>query len=436
MSILSELRQLTSQEKHVIIASYLGWTLDAFDFFILVFVLKDIAQTFGTDIKSVTLAITLTLAMRPIGALLFGIFADRLGRRPILMANILIYSVLEFASGFAPSLTVLIILRALYGIAMGGEWGVGASLTLESVPEKVRGIVSGILQTGYPSGYLLASIVFFFLYPLIGWRGMFMVGVIPALLVFYIRRNVEESPAFISQQHHAKPIKFQPLFKGHQDKREAKNAKPETGFFRYFSSTLKGHVKIFMWAVVMMTGFNFLSHGTQDIYPTFLEQQRNLSSHTIGIIAIVYNIGAILGGLFFGALSSKIGRRRAIVTAVLLVLPAIPMWTQATTPIGLAIGSFLVQFFVQGAWGVVPVHLNEISPDKLRGTFPGFAYQVGNLFASYNATMQAGIAATHGGDYALALALVAGIVAILLALVAGFGYEAKDRRFGEDDKVI
>lgn len=405
MSILSDLRQLTSREKHVIVASYLGWTLDAFDFFILIFVLKDIAHEFSSDIKTVTLAITLTLAMRPIGALLFGIFADRLGRRPVLMVNILFYSLLEFASGFAPSLTVLIILRAIYGIAMGGEWGVGASLTLESVPPKVRGIVSGILQTGYPSGYFLASIVFFALYPFIGWRGMFMVGIAPALVVFYIRRHVEESPAFVAQQHRKESLKLGQL--------------------------MKGHAKIFIWAVVMMTGFNFLSHGTQDIYPTFLEQQRNLSSHTVSIIAIIYNIGAIIGGLFFGALSNKIGRRAAIVTAVLLVLPAIPMWTQATTPIGLAIGAFLVQFFVQGAWGVVPVHLNEISPAELRGTFPGFAYQLGNLFAAYNATLQAGIAADHGGNYALALMVVTGIVAVLLAIVTGFGYEAKDRRFDE-----
>lgn len=406
MSLLSDFRALTSRQKHVIAASYLGWTLDAFDFFILVFILKDVATTFNTNIKAVTLAITLTLAMRPLGALIFGLCADKFGRRPVLMIDVLIYSVIECASGFAPSLTVLIVLRALYGIAMGGEWGVGASLTLESVPPQLRGAVSGILQAGYPSGYLLASIAFFLLYPLIGWRGMFFIGVLPALLVLYIRRHVDESPAFLRQQH----------------KRTTVN--PFSGF--------KGQWGIFIWAVLMMAGFNFLSHGTQDIYPTFLEQQRGLSTHTVGAIAVVYNIGAIIGGFFFGVWSEKIGRRRAIVIAALLVLPVIPLWIHATTPVGLAIGAFIIQFLAQGAWGVVPVHLNEISPAALRGTFPGFSYQLGNLLASYNATFQAGLAADHRGNYAFALALVATIAAVAVAVLTGLGKEARGQSFTEE----
>lgn len=405
MSILSDLRALSLDEKRVILTSYLGWTLDAFDFFILVFILTDIAHEFTTSVEAVTIAITLTLAMRPIGALIFGMFADRLGRRPALMVNIFLYSVLEFASGFAPSLTVLIILRALYGIAMGGEWGVGAALALESVSPKIRGTISGLLQSGYPSGYLLASIVYFALYPLIGWRGMFMIGVLPALLVFYIRRHIKESPAFLTQQQ--------------QPHREPANLK----------TMLRGHVKLFIWAIIMMAAFNFLSHGTQDIYPTFLQSQRHLSSYSVSSIAIIYNIGAILGGLFFGTLSNTIGRRRAIVIACLLVLPAIPLWTNASSSAGLALGAFLVQFFVQGAWGVVPAHLNEISPPHLRGTFPGVVYQTGNLLASGNATLQAWIATTHGGNYALALALITAVVTLTLALLTGFGYEKKDRRF-------
>jgi len=406
MSLLSDFRALTSRQKHVIAASYLGWTLDAFDFFILIFILKDVAATFNASIKEVTLAITLTLAMRPLGALIFGLCADKYGRRAVLMIDVLIYSVLELASGFAPSLTALIVLRALYGIAMGGEWGVGASLTLESIPAKLRGPVSGILQAGYPSGYLLASIAFFFLYPIIGWRGMFIVGVLPALLVLYIRRSVDESPAFVAQQH-----------------------KKKTGnIFAGF----KGQWGVFIWAVLMMAGFNFLSHGTQDIYPTFLQQQRGLSTHQTGAIAIVYNIGAILGGFFFGTLSEKIGRRKAIVIAALLVLPALPLWIYATTPVELAMGAFLIQFFAQGAWGIVPVHLNEISPAALRGTFPGFAYQLGNLLASYNATLQAGLAADHGGNYAFALAIVAGSAAVAVALLAGFGKEARGQDFTKE----
>ena len=408
MSVLSDLRSLNPTQRHVIAASYLGWTLDAFDFFILVFVLKDIAAEFGTNVKAVTLAITFTLAMRPLGALLFGIMADRFGRRPVLMINVLLYSLLECASGFAPSLTTLIILRALYGIAMGGEWGVGASLTMETIPPRIRGLVSGILQTGYPSGYLLASVVFYALYSYIGWRGMFMVGVLPALLVLYIRKTVSESPVFVARKHIRK----------------------KTSLFKI----LKENSGVFLWAILMMTCFNFLSHGTQDIYPTFLEQQRNLSNHTVSIIAIIYNIGAILGGITFGLLSNKLGRRRAIMLAALLVLPVIPFWIGSTTTIGLTVGAFLMQFFVQGAWGVVPAHLSELSPDEVRGTFPGFAYQLGNLFASANATMQAGIAADHGGNYAFALALIAGIVALILVVVTFFSRERSGRQFGTDER--
>jgi MFS transporter, SHS family, lactate transporter len=394
----------TREQKHVVVASFLGWALDAFDFFLLVFVLKDIAAEFNTDISNVTLAILLTLAMRPIGAFVFGRAADRWGRRPTLMVNVLMYSVLEFASGFSPSLTVLIVLRALYGIAMGGEWGVGASLTMESIPPHARGFVSGLLQSGYPTGYFLASIVYGVLFPYIGWRGMFMVGVIPALLVFYIRRTVPESPSW------------------------SKEAAIESGGTL---AVLKSHWKLGIYAVVLMTAFNFLSHGTQDIYPTFLQVQHKLTPHVVGMIAVVYNIGAICGGIIMGSLSERFGRRRCIIISALLCLPVIPLWAFSETPVMLAIGAFLMQFTVQGAWGIVPVHLNELSPDTARGTFPGFVYQLGNLLASVNATLQAGIAAHYGGDYGFALAIVAGTVAIVIAVLTAVGTEAKGVVFGK-----
>ena len=388
----------TSAQRHVVAASFLGWTLDAFDFFLLVFVLKDIAAEFHTDISDVTFAILLTLAMRPIGAFLFGRAADRFGRRPTLMVNILLYSVLEFASGFAPSLTALLILRALYGVAMGGEWGVGASLTMESIPPHARGFVSGLLQSGYPTGYFLASIVYGVLFQYIGWRGMFMVGVIPALLVFYIRRTVPESPSWNAQ------------------------AAVERGSTW---TVVKSHWRLGIYAVILMTAFNFFSHGTQDLYPTFLQVEHKLSPHTVGTIAVIYNIGAICGGILFGSLSERFGRRRCIVIAALLSLPVIPLWAFSATPALLATGAFLVQFFVQGAWGIVPVHLNELSPDTARGTFPGFVYQL----ASVNATLQAGIATAFGGNYGLALAVVAGTVAIIIALLTAMGTEAKGIAF-------
>src|SRR5271163_3626251 len=390
----------TSDQKHVVAASFLGWTLDAVDFFLLVFVLKDIAQEFNTDVTNVTYAILLTLAMRPIGAYIFGRAADRWGRRPTLMVDVLLYSFIELASGFAPSLTMLLVLRAIFGIAMGGEWGVGASLTMESVPPHARGFVSGLLQSGYPAGYFLASIVYGLLFQYIGWRGMFMVGVVPALIVFYIRRKVPESPS------------WQPAA-----------ARSST------LAIVRSHWRLGIYAVLLMTAFNFFSHGTQDLYPTFLQVQHGLSPHQVGLIAVIYNIGAIIGGISFGSLSERFGRRRIIIIAALLSLLVLPLWAFAATGVWLAVGAFLMQVTVQGAWGVIPVHLNELSPDEARGTFPGFVYQLGNLIASVNATLQAGIAAHYGGNYGLALAVVAGSVAVVIAVLTAVGTEAKGIAF-------
>jgi SHS family lactate transporter-like MFS transporter len=378
-----------STQRHIVTASFLGWMLDAFDFFLVVFVLRRIAADFGTDVKGVTYAIFLTLAMRPVGAFLFGRLADHFGRRPALMASVLLYSLMELLSAFAPSLQVFLVLRALYGVAMGGEWGVGASLAFESIPVRSRGLVSGMLQAGYPCGYLLASVVFGLLFEHIGWRGMFVVGVAPALLVLYIRSKVPESAVW-----------------------EASRTAPVA---RSLWSSLSGHWLLALYAIALMTCFNFFSHGTQDLYPHFLEVQRGFSTGTRSIVVIVYNVGAICGGIAFGTLSSRIGRRKAIALAAGLSLLVMPFWAYCLTPVTLAAAAFVMQFMVQGAWGVVPVHLNELSPEGLRATFPGFVYQLGNLLASYNAPLQTTIAENRGGlehpDFAFAFAVAGGAVA-------------------------
>jgi len=402
MEPMSILNDLTPNQRNAVLASFLGWTLDAFDFFIIVFVLRDIAKEFAVDFPSVTATLFLTLAMRPLGAFVFGMAADRFGRRPTLMIDILFYSIVEFLSGFAPTLTALVILRGLYGIAMGGEWGVGASLTMETIPAKTRGIVSGLLQAGYPSGYLLAAVLYGTSYHFLGWRGMFMVGALPALLVLFIRRNVKESPAWTQRKH-----------------------QPGQTW-----TTIKGQWKLFIYVIVLMTVFNSFSHGTQDIYPTFLQVQQKYPSAIVSTIAIIYNLGAILGGIVFGAFSERIGRRRAIVIAALLTLPVIPLWVFSNNVVLLSVGAFLIQFFVQGAWGVIPVHLNELSPDSVRGTFPGFTYQLGNLFASKNGTIQTSLAVSLDNNYGLALAFTAGIVAIAVAVVTSLGSEARGVKFG------
>ncbi len=396
----------TSQQKHVVAACFLGWTLDAFDFFILILVLRKVAETFNSDLATTSWAITLTLLMRVLGAFVFGRLADRFGRRPTLMANVLAYSCLEFASGFAPTLTVFLILRALYGVAMGGEWGVGASLTMESIPAQWRGRVSGLLQAGYPTGYLLASLLNYF-EPVIGWRGMFMVGALPALLVLYIRRNVPESPDWAVRTVQERKLGI--------------------------GAVMAQNMPLTIYAVVMMMGFNFFSHGTQDLYPSaFLSKQHGFDTATVSTIAVVYNIGAICGGLFFGTISQRIGRRLAIGIACLLSLCVIPLWAFGTTPLIIGVGAFLMQFFVQGAWGVIPVHLNELSPAAIRGTFPGLVYQFGNFLASFNANIQTFIGERMDHNYSWALAGVAGLAAVVITLLMVVGREAREVRMGNE----
>jgi SHS family lactate transporter-like MFS transporter len=391
--------QWTKSQRNVVLAAYLGWTLDAFDFFLMVFMFKDISAELHSSMQVVSTALLLTLGMRPIGAFLFGRLADRRGRKPALMWNILAYSLLELASGFAPNMTTLLIVRALFGVAMGGEWGIASALAMETIPVRARGFVSGLLQTGYPTGYLLASLVVYLFYDHLGWRVMFMIGVIPAVLVFFVRQSVDESPAWTA----------------HRDV-------PRIGFL----AVLRRNWKLAVYGILLMTAFNFFSHGSQDAYPSlFLKVQHHFDTRSSSLLTAVANLGAICGGLLFGSLSERIGRRRAILIAALLALPALPFWAFGATPLILGAGAFLMQVAVQGAWGVVPVHLNELSPPEIRATFPGFIYQLGNLLAAVNLNLQVAIAEANGNDYGLAMALVVGTVAVLIAVLVAFGPERR-----------
>lgn len=384
-------------QRNVVIAAYLGWTLDAFDFFLMVFMFKDIVAEFHSSMQIVSTAVLLTLGMRPIGAFLFGRLADRFGRKPTLMWNILAYSFLEMASGFAPNMTMLLVVRALFGVAMGGEWGVGSALTMETIPASARGFVSGLLQSGYPSGYFLASLAVYLFYDKLGWRYMFVLGAIPAILVYFIRRGVEESPAW-------------------QEQRLA----PRQGL----TAVLRRDWRLALYCIFLMTAFNFFSHGSQDAYASlFLKVQHHFDTHLSSLMTAVANVGAICGGLGFGWLSERIGRRRAMMSAAVIALPALPFWAFGTAPLVLAAGAFLVQVSVQGAWGVIPAHLNEISPPEVRATFPGFVYQLGNLFAAVNLNLQVAIAEAHGNDYGLAMAIVVATVAIVIFMMVAFGPE-------------
>jgi SHS family lactate transporter-like MFS transporter len=387
----------TKSQRNVVIAAYLGWTLDAFDFFLMVFMFKDIVAEFHSSMQVVSTAVLLTLGMRPIGAFLFGRIADRFGRKPALMWNILAYSFLEMASGFAPNMTTLLLVRAVFGVAMGGEWGVGTALTMETIPASARGFVSGLLQSGYPTGYFLASLAVYLFYDRLGWRYMFVLGAIPAILVYFIRRGVDESPAWKEQ-----------------------TLVPRQGLL----AVLRRDWKLALYCIALMTAFNFFSHGSQDAYPNlFLKVQHHFDTHLSSLMTAVANIGAICGGLAIGSLSEKIGRRRAMMIAALIALPALPFWAFGSTPLILAGGAFLVQVSVQGAWGVIPVHLNELSPPEIRATFPGVVYQLGNLLAAVNLNVQVAIAEAHGNDYGMAMAIVVATVAIVIFLMVALGPE-------------
>jgi SHS family lactate transporter-like MFS transporter len=405
MEFIQNFRRLTPVQRNTFIACFLGWSLDAFDFFILTFCISALATQFQTRVSAVTEAVFITLAFRPVGAFLFGMMADRFGRRVTLMVDIVAYSVFELASAFAPSLKVFIITRALFGIAMGGEWGVGAALAFETLPSEKRGFFSGLLQEGYAVGFLMAALVYGTAFQYVGWRGMFVIGALPAFLVIYIRARVDESPAWLQ---------------GRVAKKDAKKVAGGLG------KNLLTFLGPFALMTVLMFAFNSFSHGTQDLYPTFLTKGHLLGPRAVMFVAIVANLGALAGGILFGTWSETIGRRRAIVIAALLAIPVIPLWAYSRSVPMLAVGGFLMQFMVQGAWGVIPAHLNELSPPTVRGTFPGFAYQLGNLLSSKNAVLQAKLVeGRYGGRFPPVLAWTVLLVASLVAAVTWSGRERR-----------
>jgi SHS family lactate transporter-like MFS transporter len=403
---------LTPDQRNAFVAALLGWTMDAFDYFIVVLVYADIASDFGESKEKVALLTTVTLLMRPVGAFLFGIWADRVGRRLPLIVDVLLYSTVGFLCAFAPNLTVLMVLRLVYGIGMGGEWGLGAALAMEKIPRERRGFFSGFLQEGYSFGYLLAAVAFLVVGDGLGlsWRWLFGLSVIPALITLIIRTRVTESEVWETSRRQMRA-----------DRTSFKEVFLDAKVLRRFG-----------YLVVLMTAFNWMSHGTQDVYPTFLQATDQggpgLSAGAALTIAIIYNIGAIIGGLYFGSRSERFGRRRTIAFCALLGLPIVPLFALSTTAAMLCLGAFLMQVMVQGAWGVIPAHLTEMSPDAIRGFYPGVTYQLGNVFAALNLPLQEHLAASHGYPFALTVTVIP--VLIVVAVVVLLGKEAKGVEFG------
>jgi MFS transporter, SHS family, lactate transporter len=396
--------QKVDGHRAAVVASFLGWTLDAFDFFLVTYTLTAIAKEFGRPDKAIALSLTITLMFRPVGAFIFGLMADRFGRRIPLMIDLVFYSAVEVATGLVHSYTAFLVLRALFGIGMGGEWGVGASLAMEKAPAHRRGIFSGLLQEGYACGNLLAAICYFFVFPRWGWRPMFFIGGVPALLALYVRMNVTESEVWERTRH------------THRD-------------WSAYGRAIFSHWKLFLYLFVFMAMMNFVSHGTQDMYPTFLKRDWSFTPQRVAIVTMIANVGAITGGIIFGHFSDRIGRRKAIVIALCLAIVAIPLWAYAPTLPLLILGGFTMQFMVQGAWGVIPAHINELAPDTVRGFLPGFAYQCGVAVAGTVAYIEA-VFADHM-TYATAMALTAVTVFTLGAIAAWAGRERHGVAFGE-----
>jgi SHS family lactate transporter-like MFS transporter len=396
---------LTGEQRNAFAAAFIGWAMDAYDYFLVVLVYADIAKDFGVSLERMAFLTTVTLIMRPVGAAIFGLWADRVGRRTPLLVNVTFYSIVGFACAFAPNYTWLLALRLLYGIGMGGEWGLGAALAMEKIPQERRGFFSGVLQQGYSLGYLLAAVSYLAItnWTSWGWRGLFALSLAPALISLFLRSRLSESEVW----------------------EQVQLTKTSPGQILRQPTILRRMV----YLVLLMTAFNWMSHGTQDIYPTFLKKGLDFSPNTAIYIAILYNIGAMLGGTILGSLSERLGRRRTIILAAVLGLPVVPLFALSHTLGLVCLGSFLMQFFVQGAWGVIPAHLTELSPDAIRGFYPGITYQLGNCLAAFNLPIQERLAASHSYGFALTVTIVPVLLAVIV--LAAIGKEAKGIRFGE-----
>ena len=390
-----------SDHRPAVVAGFLGWTLDAFDFFLVVMTLTAIGATFGKSDKDIAFTLLFTLGFRPVGALIFGLIADRYGRRLPLMLDLVFFSIIEVLSGLAPNYVTFCVLRALFGIGMGAEWGVGASLVLEKVPVNRRGIFSGLLQQGYAAGYLLAALCYFLVFPRWGWRPLFFIGGLPALLAIYVRSQVSESEAW---------------------------QRSRAGSWRDLGRMLVANWKTFLYIMLLMALMNGVSHGTQDLYPTLLKRDWGFQTTGVFTLTAISMVGALSGGVLCGWLSDRIGRRRMIVAALAGALVLIPLWAFAPNVYLLGLGAFLMQVMVQGAWGVIPAHITELSPDAVRGVLPGFGYQCGAAIAGLMPPLGAAIAAKTG--YAWAMSVTAGTVFVLCAIVAWIGPERRGVLYG------
>ncbi|KAF8632039.1 hypothetical protein AX15_002083 [Amanita polypyramis BW_CC] len=437
------LKSLTWLQWAHFFCGWLAWTCDSLDFFSVSLSVDALQAEFHESTKTITTAITLTLLLRSAGALIFGIISDRYGRKWPLVLNLIVVCVLELGAGFTQTFKQFLATRALFGIGMGGIWGLAASTALENLPVEARGLASGVLQQGYAVGYLFAACINLKLVPRAekGWRSLFWCAAGISGFVAILRALLPESEVF-------------------ERAKKAEQGRSSTNKTRVFlkesKEMLKRHWLLCIYAVLLMSGFNFLSHGSQDLYPKYLTASKGFSQRDATIATIIGNCGAISGGGIAGYISQYVGRRLTIVVFVIMIGAFIPLWIIPTSFSALSAGAFCVQFGVQGAWGVIPIQLAEMSPPAFRATFPGVAYQLGNMVSSASAQIEATGAAqqtTHDKngkvvpDYARVQGIFIGVVAAYVAIITILGPENHGSHFekhktafeegaGRDDAIV
>ncbi|KAK9238913.1 major facilitator superfamily domain-containing protein [Lipomyces kononenkoae] len=410
------LAQLNKKQWLFFLVAFAGWTWDAFDFFTVSLTASEIARSLNKTVTDITWGITLVLMLRSVGAVIFGLLSDKYGRKWPFIANCALFVIFELGTGFVQTYNQFLALRALFGIAMGGIYGNCAATALEDCPLHARGIVSGMLQQGYAFGYLLAVIFNRALTTTTsqGWRSLFWFGAAPPILIIIFRLLLPETEAYIAQKN-----------------MEGLSHKP--AFTRMAKASFKSYWHIMIYLVVIMTGFNFMSHGSQDLYPTMLEVQLGFSANRRTVTMCVANLGAIAGGTLFGYASNFVGRRLTIMIACILGGALVYPWTFASNG-GIIAAVFFLQFMVQGAWGVIPIYLSELSPAPLRAFIVGLSYQLGNLASSAASTIEATLGMrfpldTPAGesiqryDYGKVMAIFMGCVFGFVLIVTFFGPE-------------
>ncbi|KAJ8103622.1 major facilitator superfamily domain-containing protein [Lipomyces tetrasporus] len=396
--------------------AFAGWTWDAFDFFTVSLTASEIAADLNRTVADITWGITLVLMLRSVGAIAFGLLADKYGRKWPFIANCVLFLVLELGTGFVQTYAQFLGVRALFGIAMGGIYGNCAATALEDCPLKARGIISGLLQQGYAFGYLLAVVFNRALTSTTahGWRSLFWFGAGPPVLIIIFRMCLPETDAYKAQK---------------QLERESRTG----AFMQMAKASFKEYWHIMIYLVIIMAGFNFMSHGSQDLYPTMLSVQLEFRADRSTVTMCVANLGAITGGILFGHMSDFIGRRLSIMIACVLGGALIYPWAFVRND-GIMAAVFFLQFMVQGAWGVIPIFLSELSPPALRAFVVGLAYQLGNLASSASSTIEATIGArfpldsqasstVKRYDYAKVMAIFMGCVFGYVLVVTFLGPE-------------